>query len=202
MACIQSGVDFETLVVFGIDDDAFAFMDTGIARSAAHIFAIEGVANEKLAAASSRLLYGYKQRSTWDGGNIEVENATLYEFYTRHLRLQDSFPYARQLYKELSVTPRWGAFLHYICAEKGRNDANSFFEMLATGIGIQSKASAMHKLRQRLIKAHHSSSDTLNDNSVGAFVIKAWNATRQGKTLDVLKWRGAGAPNETFPRAE
>lgn len=202
MACIKAGVSFKSLVVFGIDDDAFKFMDIGIARTASHIFAIEDVPNAALAAASSRLLYGYMAKTTWEGRAPDVENSLLLDFYSHHQRIQDSFSTARQLHSDLRMQPRWGGFLHYICAQKHRAIADDFFAKVATGVGLTTKTSPAYALRKRLLQNAASSSDKLSDVHIGAFTIKAWNAHRHDERIGVLRWRTDQTPNETFPRAE
>jgi hypothetical protein len=54
-ACIRAGVPFKCFVVFGVEEDAFNFMDRGIARTAAHIFDIEKIPNAINVAAAARL---------------------------------------------------------------------------------------------------------------------------------------------------
>jgi hypothetical protein len=202
MACVKAGSTFQTLVVFGIEDDAFKFMDIGIARTAGHIFSIEGIANCNAIAAAARLLYGYKAKTTWEGRAPDVENDALLAFYHRHDRLQDSMAHARHLYSELRVNPRWGAFLHYICAEKNRGEADAFFDKLASGVGIVNKTSTVYKLRKRIAENAMSTSTKIGEAHIGAYTIKAWNAHRRNETLGVLKWRTEQSPNESFPRAE
>lgn len=202
MACGRSGVSFETIVVFGIDDDAFKFMDIGVSRSAGHIFAIEDVPNYNIAAAIARLLFGYVASSTWEGRSPEVENDTLLNFYYQHERIQDSIAVARKLYADRLMPYRWAGFCHYICAAKNRSEANEFFEQVASGVGFTSKNSPAYKLRAKLLSSARSSSEKLSESTIGAYTIKAWNAHRRDESLRSFVWRTAQAPNEQFPRAE
>jgi len=202
MACIKSGAPFETIVVFGIDDDAFRFMDIGVSRSAGHIFAIEDVPNYNFAASIARLLFGYLASSTWEGRAPDVENDTLLNFYYQHQRIQDSVTFARKLNSERLMALRWAGFCHYVCAAKSRAEADKFFEQIATGVGFTSKNSPAYKLRAKLLANSRSSSERLSENTVGAYTIKAWNAHRRGESLRSFVWRTAQMPNEPFPRAE
>lgn len=202
VACIKADAPFWTTLVFGVDDDAFKFMDIGIARTAGHIFAIENIPNSNVAAASARLLYGYMGSAKWEGRTPEVENSNLLEFYERHDRLQESLPYARQLYGDLRMQQRWGTFLHYVCAAKNREAANEFFEKVATGIGLTNKSSPAFTLRKRLLQNASSTSDKLGDAHIGAFCVQAWNAHRRSGTMKLFRWRTEQTANEAFPRAE
>lgn len=201
MACQRAAMSFESIVVFGIDDDAFKFMDIGTARQAAHIFSIEGIPNYSQVAAAARLLYGYKGRMDWEGRAPEVENDDLLAFYYQHPRLQDALTAARLVYDEALMPFRWATFCFYICAEQNRTDAKEFFETLGTGIGIASKKSPVYLVRKRLLENARMSNGKLSDSHVGAYVIKAWNAHRLRTPLGVIKWRTEQTPNEAFPRA-
>lgn len=202
MACVRSGVSFETLVVFGIDDDAFKFMDIGVSRSAGHIFAIEDVPNYNIAAAIARLLFGYMASSTWEGRSPEVENDALLAFYYQHPRIQDSIVIARKLYADRLMPYRWAGMCHYICAAKHRAEADKFFEQVASGIGFSNKNAPAYKLRSKLLASARSSSEKLSESTIGAYTIKAWNADRHGEGVRSFVWRTAQTPNEPFPRAE
>jgi hypothetical protein len=200
MACVKAGASFQTLVVFGIDDDAFKFMDIGIARSAGHIFAIEDIPNYNAMSAAARVLYAYYKVKGWSGGNIDVENDDLLSFYHDHERLQNSYKYGAKLHKELRLAGRWSIFCHYICAQKSRQLADDYFDALATGAGITAK-SATFAVRKRLLASALSTSERLSDVHASAFIIKGWNAVRDGRQLGVIKWRTEQSPDEAFPRA-
>lgn len=202
MACIESGVSFKSLVVFAIDDEAFKYMDTGTARTAGHIFAIDNIPNANQAAAAARLLFGYKARNNWDGHAPDVDNDVLVQFYYQHERLQDALGPARELYAERLVPFRWGAFLFYICAEKHREQARDFFSKVANGVGLTSKTSPAYLIRKRLSDNARSTSDRLSEAYIGAYFIQAWNAHRRGESRKLFRWRTEQSPNEAFPRAE
>jgi len=200
-ACVLANEPIEQLVAFGVDDDAFKFMDSGIHRQASHIFAIDGVKNYAFAASVARLLHVYtKDRGSFKSAT--VDNDELLEFYHRHPDIQESYNIARAAGKAGLMTPSWAGFLHYICAQKNRSQADEFFRKVIDGIGIESKKSAEHVLHVRLIKNSQSKSDATDAPVyVGAYVVKAWNHKRNGTVPSLLKWRPSTNPNESFPRA-
>lgn len=55
-ACVRAGVPFETFVLFGIEDDAFAVIDTGRKRQGDDTFSVAGIPNASSAAAAVRWL--------------------------------------------------------------------------------------------------------------------------------------------------
>lgn len=202
MACIESECPFECLVVFGIDDDAFKFVDIGIARTASHIFSIEDIPNAALVSAGARLLYGYKRSQNWDGSSPDVENDTLLAFYRQHERLQEAVATARPMFRAKLMVSRWAVFCAYICREKSARDAEQFFEIAATGFGASSKKSPEYRIYDRLNTNAKAPAHKLSDSYAGAFLIQAWNAYRHNRTIGAFRWRTEQAPTLAFPRAE
>ena len=200
-AVVDANKPIDALVAFGVSDEAFKFMDTGIHRKASHIFAIEGIKNYTFASSVARLVYGYINKLGNPKG-MKVDNDVLLDFYYKHQSIQDSAHVGGLAAKYGLLTPAWSGFLHYICAQKNRAMADVFFETVLTGVGVHSTKCPEHVLRSRLIKNLQSKSDNTDAPIyTGAYVIKAWNAKRKGGTIGVLKWRPSSNPNEPFPRA-
>lgn len=200
MAALHAEATFPCAVMFGIDLENFKYMDIGIARTAGHIFAIEEIPNYNSISAAARLLYAYYSASNWAGGNIDVENDDLLAFYYRHDRIQESYKFSALLHSELRLAGRWSIFTHYICAQKNRSLANEYFAQIADGSNL-SKSSPAFTVRKRLLSSALSSSEKLSGAHCAAFVVKGWNAIRDGRAISVLRWRGEQTPDESFPRA-
>lgn len=203
VACIEAQRPFPCLVSFGVDPDAFKFMDIGIARTAGHIFAIEGVTNSNLVAAAIRIVYQYMHDRSWAGQHSYIENDDLLSFYWDHRDIQRSLKFGRRLQShEPSLLPqRWGAALHYICALKNRGEADAFFESVATGIGITSSSEQTNRIRKKLLANAKKTSDRDAEVYLAAYLIQAWNAHRLGDKREAFRWRGGQNPNQAFPRA-
>lgn len=199
-ACMESGATFPCLVVFGIDDNAFTFMDSGIKRTAGHIFAIDGVPNAAGASAATRLLYGYDKERDWSGNAPDVDSDPLLAFYHENEGLAESVNVGQRLYHTRLMVISWASFLHYVMTRKSRSEANDFFEKLITGIGLTSKNDPVWKLRNKLETNARSDSASLSLPHIGAFTVQAWNAVRTGSSRDLFRWRGEQAPNQSFPR--
>lgn len=202
-ASIETASTFECLVVFGVADDAFKFMDTGIVRSASHIFDIEGIANASMVAAVARLANGYQDRH-WTGRPPEVENDELLAFYDKHCdRMQESLRFARMLYAERLMPVSWGGFCWFVCAQKNKEAASAFFEQIATGVGITSKKTPVWQVRDRLLRNARAGAAPLDWAYAAAYLIKAWNAYRLNQVGEIrLRWRDTeSTAHESFPRA-
>lgn len=201
-ACVDADTSFPCLVVCGIDNDAFSFMDTGMKRTAGHVFAIDGVPNAVAVAAASRLLYGYLDNREWNGAAPEIDNEPLLEFYYSHEKLQDGVGIGQRLNRSRLMACSWGIFLHYICSRKSPGQARDFFTKLSTGVGFETPKEITYKLYDKLTDNAKSSGAKLSDVLVGAYTVQAWNSLRSGNKKELFRWRTAQTPTESFPRAQ
>ena len=79
--------------------------------------------------------------------------------------------------------------------------AEQFAEHLTTGVGLH-RGHPVLMLRNRLLGSQRDQYSTLSGReAVVAIAIKAWNACREGKTLQTLSWRAEGRKAEPFPEA-
>jgi|SRR6185312_8976377 len=196
-ACIASERSFQTFVVFGVDDDAFAFMDIGRKRTAADIFSIHGIKDaNKIAAAA---LWVWKYHNTKMAKPYGSEAPTpdqLYDFYLNDARALSESVTAGVRFKDLAP-PSLMIALHFLCAQKSALHADKFFLGVATGANLTAKDPAL-KLRNRLIEERIGGTH-LADIYIAAFTVQAWAAMRQGRTMGIFRWRGEQNPTQSFP---
>lgn len=204
-ACVESGASFPAYVAFGEPDANFAFIDIGKPRGPDDIFAIHGVPNYTAMSSASRWVMAYDREMVSHGSSAMSTSPTpdeLYRFYLEHQKLQDSMHVSAAFKESKLAAPSMMAAMHYICARKNRAQADEFFLQVGSGVGLSGKNSPAFKLRKRLIDNYASAAGKLSYLVIAAYTIKAWNAMRDNRPLGVLKWRGDGAPNEAFPRAQ
>jgi hypothetical protein len=198
-ACVASGQAIEALVVFGAPDSAFAFIDVGKTRTAANIFAINGVSNHAIMAAAIQWIVGYEGGGMMSGaatGHVGMDHDALYAEYLKHDGLQDSAWVARAFGRAKIVSPSMMCAIHYICARKNRAMADEFFRKVGEGIGFDGKKDPAYKLHKHLVDAAVSQ-QRVGRKVAAALTIKAWNAYRLNRDVGVMRF---GA-DETFPRA-
>jgi hypothetical protein len=76
-----------------------------------------------------------------------------------------------------------------------------FADHLTTGAGLHRRNPVL-MLRNRLVGSQRDQYSTLSvREALVAITIKAWNAWREGKTLQTLAWRAEGRRAEPFPEA-
>jgi hypothetical protein len=78
-----------------------------------------------------------------------------------------------------------GAALHYLFSRKDKVLAESFIEALGSGESLK-KTDPVYLLRERLIR-NKTDQAKIGYPHIAALAIKAWNATRSGQSIRVLK---------------
>lgn len=199
-ACISSGRTFQVFLVFGIDDDAFAFMDIGKTRGASDIFSIYGVSNAASMSAAALWVWKYQNTGMLEPASwLKPTHDQLYEFFLEHQGLQKSYT-AGHRFAENKVAPQAiMTALHYLCSKVSRSAADDFFEKVATGIGLKKASEPAAKLRKRLLE-DKIGGRRLGDLYVGAYTVMVWNAMRQNGPVPLMRWRGEQNPDQPFPR--
>lgn len=196
-ACIAAGIAFQTFVVFGVEDDAFAFMDIGRKRTAADIFSIHGVKDANKMASATFWIWKYHntKMSNPDAGKGPTPDQ-LYDFYVNQAGgLSGSVTVGGRI-KDLAP-PSLMIALHYLCSQKSASQAEKFFMGVATGANLPEKDAAL-RLRNRLIDERVGGTH-LSDIYIAAFTVQAWNAMRQRRSVRIFRWRGEQNPTQPFP---
>jgi hypothetical protein len=205
-AVIRAGVSIDSLVTFGVADEAFKFMDVGTRRQAGHIFEIEGISNYFYASAAAKILLRYYSDTGWNGSvGVTPDNDELLEFYYQHAGIQQSYPAARKATDGNILPPSWAGAVHYLCAEVEHSKADEFFYQLSTGIGIENEKSPIFTLRARLLKNNSMPKHYREPSAArAAYVIQAWNAWSKNQQRKVYRWKSdqEGGSKQPFPRVQ
>ncbi len=199
-AAIKASESFPCHVVFGMEEDAFKFIDIGKRRTAGDIFSIKRVPNAIAISAATGWLWKYHNTGmSTPSSLLKPTNDELYQYYLEHQDLQKSYGAGRRFatYKILNAAVT--IMLHYEAARKNRALADEWFERLATGIGFTTTRDPAAKLRQLLID-DKTQLKRYGELYLAAFTVQAWNAMRQNKPVKVFRWRTEQAPNVPFPR--
>jgi len=197
-AVVDSGCVISAWVAFGAKDETFAFIDIGKKRTAADIFAINGVKNQNVIAAATKWIWFYENNRASPnngGGNSSAgmtDPAPLFEYYRTldTVRLQKSSNVARWFSQHRMPNPSVAVGVHYVCSGKSNVMADEFFEKVATGVGFLSKSEPAYKLRDRLTDPTR----PILRGEQGAYTIQAWNALRLKRKLGAFNWRGGPLP--------
>lgn len=201
-ACVLANTPFDSFVVEGADTECFDTIDVGKKRSNADTLHVKGEKNACTLAASLRVIYKYfndigdNPRDTYNQlTNIEVQE--LLEWHPSIRKSVGRFvaPSSRALVPLSHVC----AF-HYIFSMKDPELADEFMDKVVTGANL-SENDPVGVLRNKLILTKLNKSQT-NPRHLRAYLIKTWNAVREGRVIKSLSWRSERYPNEKFPEAK
>lgn len=190
-ACVESGRTFISLVVRGIDTDAFKTIDLNRVRSAADALQMDGVTSACNVAAAVQSLVHFVERGGniyGGGGNGRKATPTLCERVLHaHPGLRDS---VRAMKTNTLYRNQHAVMLHYLFASVDRRLADSFARVLAQSDSDVGRPFV--RLRESLIV-----SPVRNDTrrAYAAKAIKAFNAERAGLRPKMFKF----TDGEEFP---
>lgn len=201
LAVVKADKPIETLVVHGLAPETQETIDAGARRSFADVLKLRGESSAPLLAAVTRLHWRYvhQQSDLMNRLNMPTTQQLLH-----HLEMNDHLREAtRRSTNLLSAIKGLGSV--YGCSiaifmELGAEDDLDFFmERLATGTEL-SGTSPIYHLRQFLLRQVERR-EKLSQEVQLAHWLKAWNAYRDGRQMELLIFRSGGKTAERFPTA-
>lgn len=196
-AIIEAKKPVKTLIVRGIEPDAFSTIDTGrVLRSAADTVALSGTTRhrEVISAALKWLV-------RWQRGTLErykapqnlVENYDIEEAYKAHPDITRAVDRAMALRR--LTTPSLMAFVYYVAASRDAPLAERMMDTLIDP-GAVAVADPFFRLRCYFTADHHKRKEAL---MTIALAFKAINAAAEGSKIQLLSWKNQGKSAEPFP---
>lgn len=199
-AIVESGVTQEVLVISGLPEDSFAFIDTGVKRSAADALYIDGETNCTHLAAALVLVDRYYNKDI-ASRNVRYDNEEVISLLDKYPAVRDSL--ASLSYKKYPLLPRSSmAALHtifkhaYLSREAPSGvTPDEFIAAIHTG-DFTATTQQAKLLRERLI-SNAAATRKLPLEHLLALTVKTWNHCRAGTETKNLLYRD----NESFPEA-
>lgn len=198
-ACIQAEVPFQTVVVRGAEEAAMRVMDTGMARSAADMFTLEGVGNATAMAAMVRQVLAVHAGIQSDTGRMQlITRDEMLEFVTAN---NDALERAWTLSRDAGSSMRhsraaWGTLAFLLC-EADTDLAIEYFNGIGTGVGL-SQNDARLALRRWFGNAAAARRSVTWAEQV-ALGIRAWNNWVTATEVTHIK---AWKPVQDWPEIE
>lgn len=193
-AVIDSDTTVQMLVVIGLDPAAQETMDTGRKRTTGDVMGLRGEANAHTLAAVLRRVWAWKSGDYRFGGSYAATNRECAELLAAHpeirrsteiaVRTRNLFPHIPQ--SSLGVT-------HHLFSTLALDEATWFFQRIADGaelplghpvLALRARVTSERLDNVRMSEARHV-----------AYLIRTWNATREGRSLDRL----VHPPNSSMP---
>jgi len=185
MAVVRSGVTIQSLVVTGVSSDVFDTIDKGRKRTTGDTLHLRGEKHASLLAGTARALIELESCSMVILARSDKE---IVDCINRHPSARDVISHncgTRALRKLKIYPPSLYMAIRVLASEKDKTLADLFFAHIDDGDVFQPDE-PVSILRERLIETR-STSRAHTREAVAILTIKAWNATRAGKKVGVLR---------------
>ena len=199
-AVIEAKKSIETIIVYGIEREAFATIDTlRKPRSGGDTLSLCGATRYRNIAATA-----LQWLLRWQRGILEdyrapqnrIENSDVETAYANNPQIIRAVERAVKL--RGLINPSVIAFIYYILANRDESLAERMMSTLEdpSNIGVNDP---FFRLRVYFTSDHHKIKDSL---MTIALAIKASNAAAKGQKVQVLNWRNQGSRAEDFPKLD
>lgn len=190
-------VTLPMLVVTGLETTAQETMDDGRKRTLADALTLRGESNAVATAAIIRRAHMWTQGVYRNVGAKPPTNQESLSFFEQHPELRRSAQIAVQVRTAIPLPGSVAGLTHWLFSRLDSGDAAEFFHLLISG-AIVPETHPVLILRKR-IQAEADKAGRVPEDFLLAFVIKAWNAYRDGEQLTFLRYKPGGANPEKFP---
>lgn len=202
LAIVNTGKEQKMLVVRGLENEAFKYIDTGRVRTAGDVLGIMGIANSTRYASMAKFIINFKKslftsvaQSSAKKRNSLVTNADVADFVSKNIdQLKDSSQFGFNKANRL-VSGNILSSIHFILRGINSEQADDFCWKVANGENL-TKDNPIYLLRQKLLNDIRSTRKMSKVERL-ALICKAWNLFRGGKKISILKWDSV---RESFPK--
>lgn len=187
MACVRAKRPFDTLVVYGLNQEVFDVLDTGNTRGASDIFSIAGEKHcTSLPACLNIVHLYYEGKAHWTSKLTMYGMATnrAYQSLLEMYDVRDSVRWAVS-HKTPLVPVSIMSGCHFILSRVHPEQASSFMQQLATGTGIR-QGSPMQRLMSVLTENAASRNKMPRGQMLG-MILNTWNAVRSGRNITRMR---------------
>ncbi len=195
---VKSGIPITVIVLRGVPLDSQMCMDRPKRRSLADQLKLHGEKNVVDLASAIGFLHRREtgnQRQTGHGKSPTPKRGL--RLLEKHPGIRESVPSSRRIGRELRYSRGLAVFLHYRFSMLDPEDADAFFEALASGADL-TEGTPIYVLRKRLVREATSQTQA-SVHYIHAITIKTWNAWREGRDSIRLRWQIGGSNPEPFP---
>lgn len=182
-AIIEAGVTITTAVAVGIDPAAQAVMDTGRARTAADMLAIDGETNATTLAAAAR--FGIEV----ERGEIDLKGEVSHEevaaFVAANPSLRHAVEFTKNLARKTDCPPSIVAYAFMVMSRIDPFAAGNFWVSASEKVGLKTGDPVL-AMTNRFAEARRNRA-RLSRAAYLSVIFRAWNYRRAGKSLHVVK---------------
>jgi hypothetical protein len=196
-AVIEAQIPIDTVIVYGIERDAFSTIDTvRRLRTGGDTIALNGVRNYRNQIAGA---LGWLIR--WQNGVLEtykvaenkVENSDIETAFEHHPGIQRAAEAAMKL--RTVANPSVLAFAYYVMSSRNQEIADQLLDVLRDPTATN-LSHPFFRLRNYFVLDRTKQKDPVVSI---ALIFKAANLVKQGRQVTNLQWRSQGASPEAYP---
>jgi hypothetical protein len=196
-AIALSGVTIKMLVVTGLESGTQETMDDGRKRTLSDALHLRNETNSVILGSLLRRALMWEMGQYRNTGAYTPTNTECLTYLLHHPDVRASASVAASLRKPSRLPASVLGLTHWLFSRIDDEDAEWFFERLGSGVGLE-QYHPVWTLRKRAAEIAESSGRVPEDMLL-AFVIKAWNAYRDGDQMRLLRFKPGGATPEKFP---
>lgn len=202
---INTGKAQTFLVIWGVPDEAMTTLDTGKVRNRGDILKIHDPSLTDVNNIASIATIMLRWVRGFRGNNLRneyISNDALVHFYDKNK--DDIVAANRSAYRVASAVGAGSrqsfGLCYWLFSMIDAEDADFFWDRVVDGQALES-GDPIYALREMLRREAMTSStrDRMRADVVIALTIKAWNAYRQGESIQLLRFKVGGAHPEKFP---
>jgi hypothetical protein len=179
-AIVLSGITIKTFVIFNVEIEAQDVMDSGIKRSAGDALHLEGMKNSSRLASAARI--ALCRQAGLAVGTMKHSNAEIHTFVRENPDLVEAIELLGQLGRSCPIPPSVADYCYWIFSRIDLNDAQRFFEGLASGANLATD-NAILVVRRRLTGEYGSVRRITQEERL-SLVIRAWNYWRKNQPIN------------------
>lgn len=215
MAIVEADIPALCLVVWGLPKGSFPILDTGKSRSFKDLLESYGVPNAAKAASVTQLVAHWEShgevldnsfvKSNGISGRAD-QDELLFRYQEDRYALQEAVKAGRRINDAIGISATWWGGLMFFASRIDPADASGFEYGLRTGDTLDGRplhsSHPVRALRERVRKAERDREfrHFADRREFLALAVKSWNAYRQGRDVERLRFRVGGANPEKFPR--
>lgn len=200
-ACAATGVEFQAVVVCGVDPEIFYVIGQGAKRTLQNVLTMNGEKNTAgLGAAIGYLHLFLATGMLYRANSLTISSLTIddsLDVLEAHPRLRDSTAFCHNH----SMIPRYAggvglnAAMHYLCSRYSPRLANAYyhtFDALAkANIGEHSLSPRWTVMATlwRLLNNNYNSTRKMDQKGVSHLLVRAWNAILENRCSRSLMYR-------------
>lgn len=200
-AVIISGTTLPMLLATGLPPDAQKTVDRQAKRRLGDDLRIAGEINYDTIAAVAKRVYHWKigERYAIKKSKQPVTDHDVLSTLEEYPEIRESTAVALMVKRQIRIPPAVGGLTHFLFNKIDPEQCEWFFQRLIEGDEMP-KTHPIMVLRKAIFTHHTTAKGLLPEHYLLAYVIKAWNAYRQGREIQILRLRLNGkAAAEAFP---